>query len=168
MQGQFLVTPVLAPQTLVEADIAREPTDLPSPIGKRDPKTIRLDLFTVEQEGRLAEATTFGYWTFNGKVPGPFVRVRVGDTVDVHLKNSANSNMIHSVDFDAATGPGGGAAALQVDPGDKKSMTFKTLVPGLYVYRRVLPYSCREDERIDPAEGSSHRAPARARFPHGG
>ncbi len=45
----------------------------------------------VELEGRLAEGTTFGYWTFNGKVPGPFVRVRVGDTVDVHLKNSADS-----------------------------------------------------------------------------
>ena len=68
------------------------------------------------------------------------------------------------MDFHAATGPGGGAAALQVDQGDEKSMTFKTLVPGLYVYCRVLPYSCREDERIDPAEGSSHRAPARARF----
>jgi nitrite reductase (NO-forming) len=139
MQGQFLVTPILAPQTLVEADISREPTDLPPPIGKRDPKTVRLDLFTVEQEGRLAEATTFGYWTFNGKVPGPFVRVRVGDTVDVHLKNSADSNMIHSVDFHAATGPGGGAAALQVDPGDEKSMTFKALVPGLYVYHCATP-----------------------------
>ena len=44
--------------------------------------------------------------------------------------------MIHSVDFHAATGPGGGAAALQVDPGDEKSMTFKALVPGLY-YARV-------------------------------
>jgi nitrite reductase (NO-forming) len=139
MQGQFLVTPVLAPQTLVEADISREPTDLPPPIGKRDPKTVRLDLFTVEQEGRLAEATTFGYWTFNGKVPGPFVRVRVGDTVDVHLKNSADSNMIHSVDFHAATGPGGGAAALQVDPGGEKSMTFKALIPGLYVYHCATP-----------------------------
>ena len=139
MQGQFLVTPVLAPQTLVEADISREPTDLPPPIGKREPKTVRLDLFTVEQEGRLAEATTFGYWTFNGKVPGPFVRVRVGDTVDVHLKNSADSNMIHSVDFHAATGPGGGAAALQVDPGDEKSMTFKALIPGLYVYHCATP-----------------------------
>jgi len=139
MQGQFLVTPTLAPQTLVEADISREPTDLPPPVGKRDPKTVRLDLFTVEQEGRLAEATTFGYWTFNGKVPGPFVRVRVGDTVDVHLKNSADSNMIHSVDFHAATGPGGGAAALQVDPGAEKSMTFKTLIPGLYVYHCATP-----------------------------
>ncbi len=139
MQGQFLVTPTLAPQALVEADISREPTDLPPPIGKRDPKTVRLDLFTVEQEGRLAEATTFGYWTFNGKVPGPFVRVRVGDTVDVHLKNSADSNMIHSVDFHAATGPGGGAAALQVDPGGEKSMTFKALIPGLYVYHCATP-----------------------------
>jgi nitrite reductase (NO-forming) len=139
MQGQFLVTAMVAPQTLVEADISREPTDLPPPIGKRDSKTIRLDLFTVEQEGRLAEATTFGYWTFNGKVPGPFVRVRVGDTVDVHLKNSADSNMIHSVDFHAATGPGGGAAALQVDPGAEQSMTFKTLIPGLYVYHCATP-----------------------------
>jgi len=139
MQGQFLVTPILAPQTLVEADISRDPTDLPPPIGKRDPQTVRLDLFTVEQEGRLAEATTFSYWTFNGKVPGPFVRVRVGDTVDVHLKNAADSNMIHSVDFHAATGPGGGAAALQVDPGDEKSMTFKALVPGLYVYHCATP-----------------------------
>ena len=139
MQGQFLVTPILAPQTLVEADISRDPTDLPPPIGKREPQTVRLDLFTVEQEGRLAEATTFSYWTFNGKVPGPFVRVRVGDTVDVHLKNSADSNMIHSVDFHAATGPGGGAAALQVDPGGEKSMTFKALVPGLYVYHCATP-----------------------------
>jgi nitrite reductase (NO-forming) len=139
MQGQFLVTPMVAPQTLVEADISREPTDLPAALGKRDPMTVRLDLFTVEQEGRLAEATTFGYWTFNGKVPGPFVRVRVGDTVDVHLKNSADSNMIHSVDFHAATGPGGGAAALQVDPGAEKSMTFKALIPGLYVYHCATP-----------------------------
>jgi nitrite reductase (NO-forming) len=139
MQGQFLVTPTLAAQTLVQADISREPTDLPPPIGKRDPETVRLDLFTVELEGRLAEATTFSYWTFNGKVPGPFVRVRVGDTVDVHLKNSADSNMIHSVDFHAATGPGGGAAALQVDPGDEKSMTFKALIPGLYVYHCATP-----------------------------
>jgi nitrite reductase (NO-forming) len=139
MQGQFLVTPMPAAQTLVEADISREPTDLPPPIGKREPKTVRLDLITVEQEGRLAEATTFGYWTFNGKVPGPFVRVRVGDTVDVHLTNAADSNMIHSVDFHAATGPGGGAAALQVDPGDEKSMTFKALVPGLYVYHCATP-----------------------------
>ena len=94
---------------------------------------------SAEVEGRLAEGTTFGYWTFNGRVPGPFIRVRVGDTIDIHLKNSADSAMIHSVDFHAATGPGGGAAALQVDPGADKSMTWKALVPGLYVYHCATP-----------------------------
>jgi nitrite reductase (NO-forming) len=139
MQGQFNVTPRPAPQTVVEADISREPTDLPPPIGKRDPQTVRVDLVSVEVEGRLAESTTFGYWTFNGKVPGPFIRVRVGDTVDIHLKNSPDSAMIHSVDFHATTGPGGGAAALQVEPGKEKSMTWKALVPGLYVYHCATP-----------------------------
>ena len=139
MEGQFLVTPTPPAQTLVEADISREPTDLPPPIAKREPQTVRVDLLSVEVEGRLAEGTTFGYWTFNGKVPGPFIRVRVGDTIDIHLKNSADSAMIHSVDFHAATGPGGGAAALQVDPGQEKSMTWKALVPGLYVYHCATP-----------------------------
>src|SRR6185437_4588818 len=139
MEGQFVVTPQLPTQTLVEADISREPTDVPPPLAKRDPQTVRVDLLAVEVEGRLAESTTFGYWTFNGKVPGPFIRVRVGDTIDIHLKNSADSSMIHSVDFHAATGPGGGAASLQVDPGQEKSMTWKALVPGLYVYHCATP-----------------------------
>jgi nitrite reductase (NO-forming) len=139
MQGQFVVTPRPPPQTLVEADISRESTDLPPPIGKREPQTVRVDLISIEVEGRLAEGTTFGYWTFNGKVPGPFIRVRVGDTVDIHLKNSADSAMVHSVDFHAATGPGGGGAALQVDPGQEKSMTWKALVPGLFVYHCATP-----------------------------
>jgi len=139
MEGQFLVTPTAPETRVVEADISRDPSDLPPPIGKRDPKTVRVDLESVEIEGRLAEGTTFGYWTFNGKVPGPFLRARVGDTIEIHLKNAADSTMIHSVDFHAATGPGGGAAALQVDPGDEKSMRWKALVPGLYVYHCATP-----------------------------
>ena len=139
MQGQFLVTPQPPAQTLVEADISKIATDLPPPIGKREPQTIRVDLTTVELEGRLAEGTTFGYWTFNGKVPGPFLRVRVGDTVDVRLKNSGDSAMVHSVDFHAATGPGGGAAATQTNPGEENSVKFKALIPGLYVYHCATP-----------------------------
>jgi nitrite reductase (NO-forming) len=139
MEGKFVVTPRPPAQTLAHAGISREPTDLPPPLVKRPPQTVRVDLVTAEIEGRLAEGTTFGYWTFNGKVPGPFLRVRVGDTIDIHVKNSADSSMIHSVDFHAATGPGGGAAVLQVEPGHEKSMTFKVLVPGLYVYHCATP-----------------------------
>jgi nitrite reductase (NO-forming) len=139
MQGQFLVTPQPPPQTLVEADISKLATDLPPPIGKRVPQTIRVDLTAVEVEGRLAEGTTYGYWTFDGKVPGPFLRVRVGDTVDVRLKNSSDSAMVHSVDFHAATGPGGGAASTQTNPGDENTVKFKALVPGLFVYHCATP-----------------------------
>jgi nitrite reductase (NO-forming) len=139
MQGQFLVTPQPPAQTLVEADISQRSTEVPPPIGKREPQTVRVDLVTVEMEGRLAEGTTFGYWTFNGKVPGPMLRVRVGDTVDVHLKNADGSAMVHSVDFHAATGPGGGAASTQTNPGETKSFKFKALVPGLYVYHCATP-----------------------------
>jgi nitrite reductase (NO-forming) len=139
MQGQFLIAPQAPPQTLVEADISKLSTDLPPPIGKRAPQTIRVDLTTVELEGRLAEGTTFGYWTFDGKVPGPFLRVRVGDTIDVRLKNSSDSAMVHSVDFHAATGPGGGAAATQTNPGEETSVKFKALIPGLYVYHCATP-----------------------------
>lgn len=139
MEGQFLVTPQPPPQTVAEADISRLASDVPPPIGKRPPQTVRVDLVTVELEGRLAEGTTFGYWTFNGKVPGPMLRVRVGDTVEVHLKNADNSAMVHSVDFHAATGPGGGAVSTQTNPGEEKNFKFKALIPGLYVYHCATP-----------------------------
>jgi nitrite reductase (NO-forming) len=75
-------------------------------------------------------------------LPGPiglFVRVRVGDTVQVHLKNPENSVMMHSVDFHAATGPGGGAHTTQTEPGKETIVTFKALKPGIYVYHCATP-----------------------------
>ena len=139
MRGQLIVTPLPPNQVLVEADISQKSTEVPPSIGNRPPQTVQVELNAVELEGRLAEGTTFGYWTFNGRVPGPMLRVRVGDTVDVRVKNSADSTMIHSVDFHAATGPGGGAASTQVDPGTEKSFKFKALIPGLYVYHCATP-----------------------------
>ena len=139
MEGKFAVTPRPAEAVVAYADVARDPADLPAPIGPREPQTVRVDLVTVELEGRLAEGTSFGYWTFNGKVPGPFIRARVGDRIEVRIKNSADSSMVHSVDFHAATGPGGGAAVTQVNPGGEKTLMFKALVPGLYVYHCATP-----------------------------
>jgi nitrite reductase (NO-forming) len=98
-----------------------------------------VELETVELVGKLANETTYTYWTFNGKVPGPFLRVRVGDTVDLTLKNHASSRMIHSVDLHAVTGPGGGAVSTQAPPGETKGFRFKALNPGLYVYHCATP-----------------------------
>ena len=121
------------------ADVVRDPTELPAPLTIREPEIVRIDLETVEIEGQLADGTTFSYWTFNGKVPGPFFRVRVGDTIEVHLRNLTNSTMAHSVDFHAVTGPGGGAEMSQTPPGQETMFTAKTLKPGLYVYHCATP-----------------------------
>lgn len=133
--------PVIAagPADPKAVDITRDPTDLPPSIGNRAPQNIRVDLETVELVGKLADGTTYAYWTFNGLVPGPFLRVRVGDTVEVHLKNLANSSMTHSVDFHAVTGPGGGAVFTQSQPDAETMFTFQALNPGLYVYHCATP-----------------------------
>jgi nitrite reductase (NO-forming) len=140
MEGKFAVK-AKQPEVPVAAahGISLDPTSVPPPIGDRAPTNVRVDLETVELEGQLADQTTYQYWTFNGHVPGPFLRARVGDTVQVFITNDPDSTMIHSVDFHAATGPGGGAAYLQVDPGETKHLDFKALVPGIYVYHCATP-----------------------------
>jgi nitrite reductase (NO-forming) len=100
---------------------------------------VLVELEAQEVVGQLADGVTFTYWTFNGTVPGPFIRVRAGDTVEVRLKNRQDSLLPHSVDFHAVTGPGGGAVYTQVAPGETKSFTFKALNPGLYVYHCATP-----------------------------
>jgi nitrite reductase (NO-forming) len=47
--------------------------------------------------------------------------------------------LLHSVDFHAVTGPGGGAVATQTDPGGETGFTFKALNPGIYVYHCATP-----------------------------
>lgn len=121
------------------ADIVRDPSDLPGPLPVREPQVVRIDLEAVELEGQLADGTTYKYWTFNGKVPGPFFRVRVGDTLEVHMKNLTNSTMAHSVDFHSVTGPGGGGTMTQTAPGQETVFTAKALQPGLYVYHCATP-----------------------------
>src|SRR5690606_37880556 len=121
------------------ADIAENPTNIPPPITRREPATVRVNLETKEIEAHLDEKAMFRFWTFNGTVPGPFVRVRVGDMVEVHLKNDAESWMMHNVDFHACTGPGGGAASTTAAPGEERTFTFKALNPGLYVYHCAVP-----------------------------
>ena len=124
---------------LAAADIVRDPSDLPGPLARRGPQTVRVDLETTEVTGQLADGSTYRYWTFNGRVPGPFVRVRVGDTVEVALANAASSEMPHNVDFHAVTGPGGGAVATLASPGESRGFTFRALQPGLYVYHCATP-----------------------------
>jgi copper-containing nitrite reductase len=121
--------------------IVRNPSDLPPPVGNRAAEVVRVPLTAQEVVAALdpAKKIYYRYWTFNGKVPGPMIRVRVGDTVELTLTNPAANTMVHSIDVHAAFGPGGGAALMQVIPGTSKTFTFVAKVPGLFVYHCGTP-----------------------------
>ncbi|WP_396937533.1 copper-containing nitrite reductase, partial [Mycolicibacterium sp.] len=125
------------------ASVVRDPTDLHKPLNNRAPSKVRVELETIELTGKLDDGSSYRFWTFNGRVPGPFVRVRVGDTVEVHLKNHEDSALMHNVDFHAVTGPGGGAMATDADPGEARSFEFKATNPGLYVYHCAVPMAAQ-------------------------
>ena len=121
--------------------VVQDPTAVGTPVGKRGPTTVKFHLEAQEVKGILnaADKTTYTYWTFNGKVPGPFLRARVGDTIEVTLKNNSSSQMIHNVDLHAVWGQGGGAEATKVAPGEEKSFVFKAVQAGLFVYHCATP-----------------------------
>ena len=117
MFGKVIVGDPQEPVASAFPDLSKNPAEVGEPIGKRGPKEVTFDLETTEVEGRLSDGSSYNFWTFNNTVPGPMLRVRVGDTVNINLKNAPESSHIHSVDFHAVTGPGGGAAVTQVAPG---------------------------------------------------
>jgi len=115
-------------------DIARDPNNIPQTIVYAEEGVVEVNLTTTEVIAEMADGTTINYWTFDNTVPGPFIRAQVGDTVRLSIHNDETSLHPHNVDFHAATGPGGGAAATIVAPGETKTMSFKLLSPGLFVY----------------------------------
>ncbi len=136
--GVGATAPVHA-EDAVPVSISRAPDDLPARLERRAPATVKVELETREVLGQLADGTSYRYWTFDGKVPGPMLRVRVGDTVEVTLRNHPESWMNHNVDFHAVTGPHGGGHATMAEPGQSGSFSFKALNPGLYVYHCATP-----------------------------
>lgn len=117
----------------ITAKVVPDPV-APAPTGRSQPARLSLELETKEVVAQLADGVAYEFWTFNGTVPGPMLRIREGDTVDFTLKNAPGSTHPHSVDFHAVTGPGGGAKATQTNPGESTSFSFQALNPGLYVY----------------------------------
>ncbi|BCG63093.1 MAG: nitrite reductase (NO-forming) [Methyloprofundus sp.] len=115
-------------------DISKSVTDLPKPIQRKNSKKVVITLEATEVMANIAHGINYHYWTFNDTVPGPFLRVRQGDTVELSLFNAEDSSHSHSIDLHAVTGPGGGAAVTHVEPGESKELLFKATTPGLFVY----------------------------------
>jgi nitrite reductase (NO-forming) len=116
------------------------PPRVPPPIDRAGNARVIVELTTTEVKDKLADNVQYTFWTFNGTVPGPLVRVRVGDLVQIRLRNAAHSKHPHSIDLHAVTGPGGGAAVTQIGPGQDGAFEWKALNPGLYVYHCATPH----------------------------
>lgn len=116
-----------------EAELTAPPM-VPRPVGKRAATKLIVNMEVVEKEMEMTDGVSYVYWTFDGTVPGSFIRTRVGDEFEFHLKNHPDSKLPHNIDLHAVTGPGGGAKSSFVAPGHEVVFNFKTLNPGLYVY----------------------------------
>jgi nitrite reductase (NO-forming) len=114
--------------------VLTSPPHVPPPITRKYPAKVIVELEVVEKEMPISEGVSYTFWTFGGTVPGSFIRVRQGDTVEFHLKNHPSSKMPHNIDLHGVTGPGGGAASSFTAPGHASKFTFKALNEGIYVY----------------------------------
>lgn len=110
------------------------PPYVPAPVGNRSAKKLIVEMEIIEKIGEMTSGVEYVYWTFGGSVPGEFIRTRVGDEIEFHLKNHPNNKLPHNIDLHSVTGPGGGAESSFVPPGLEVQFSFKTMNPGLYVY----------------------------------
>jgi len=116
-------------------DIGADPNLVPSEPQKPDEDgIIRISLIAKEVIAEISPNIYFNYWTYNNQVPGPMLRVKEGDTIELSLSNHKSSLHNHNIDLHAVTGPGGGAMLTNVAPGETKVFKWKALNPGLYIY----------------------------------
>ena len=126
------------PLPVVDAPLTYAP-EVPPPITRKSPAIVKVTLEGGMTPLPLDGQTTYMFWTFNGHTPGPFIRAREGDTLEVHTTNSDASGMPHNVDLHAVTGPGGGAPVTTVVQGEDTTAWFKLLQPGLFIYHCAAP-----------------------------
>ncbi len=108
--------------------------NVPPPIKRDYPAKIIMKLEVKELTLPISDGVDYTFWTFGGSVPGKFMRIRQGDTVEFHLQNHPDNKMPHNIDLHAVSGPGGGAASTFTAPGHASQFTFKALNQGLYIY----------------------------------
>lgn len=126
--------PISAAQPTDAPNVVRDPADVAPPLNRTEPSTVNITLTYKEVVSEIADGATFGFWTFEGTVPGPMLRVMEGDTVNVTLINPPTNKNTHNIDLHAVNGPGGGAAVTVVKPGETKTFTFLAMNAGVYVY----------------------------------
>jgi nitrite reductase (NO-forming) len=92
-----------------------------------------IDLVIKEMPMTVAKGFVQSVWTFGGTVPGPVIRVKVGDTIRIHLKNPADSQLPHSVDFHSSMVAWNDEMS-SINPGEEKLYEWKADYAGVWMY----------------------------------
>ena len=90
-----------------------------------------LDFPIIDKDITVAEGFVVHAWTFGGTVPGPTIRVHLGDTVRVHLTNQ--TQMSHSIDFHASQ-TAMNDQMVEIKPGETFTYTFHADYAGVWMY----------------------------------
>jgi FtsP/CotA-like multicopper oxidase with cupredoxin domain len=94
-------------------------------------------IWVEEKQWDLMKGVTIPAWTFNGTLPGPEIRVKVGDHVKVHFRNT--SSQPHSIHFHGQLGvdqqnDGVPATSAAVNPNQEFVYDFVAQNPGTQFY----------------------------------
>ena len=90
-----------------------------------------VDFPIIDKDITVAEGFVVHAWTFGGTVPGPTIRVHLGDTVNVHLTNKGS--MSHSIDFHASQ-TAMNHQMVEIKPGASFTYTFTADYAGVWMY----------------------------------
>eukprot|EP00929_Paragymnodinium_shiwhaense_P019240 TRINITY_DN13190_c0_g1_i4.p1 TRINITY_DN13190_c0_g1~~TRINITY_DN13190_c0_g1_i4.p1 ORF type:complete len:456 (-),score=68.39 TRINITY_DN13190_c0_g1_i4:498-1715(-) len=110
------------------------PPDVPPPITRKHPVRLVVDIKTIDRFVQITPSYKYKYWTFNNSVPGPFIRARLGDVLELRFTNQDSSGMAHNIDMHAVIGPGGGGPCTFAEQDETRTGIFKLLHPGLFIY----------------------------------
>ena len=93
------------------------------------------DIYLIAEEklNTVAKGVSQQLWTYNGKVPGPVIHVRLGDTVRVHLSNPFSNKLAHSVDFHASQ-VAWNDEMTSINPGEEKLYQWRADYAGVWMY----------------------------------
>ena len=94
-------------------------------------KTKYFTISTSHEQQEIADGVLQEVWTFNGTVPGPAVKVTVGDKVHITLTNKSPTS--HSIDFHASV-MAWNTGMKNINPGESMEIEFVAKYPGVFLY----------------------------------